>query len=58
MIAGRLGDVAGIYLPETRRHLTDVMREMQVSAGEAVVRLVEELGRRPDCAARLALTLN
>lgn len=42
MIAGRLGDVAGIYLPETRRHLTDVMSEMQVSAGEAVVRLVEE----------------
>jgi N-acyl-D-amino-acid deacylase len=42
MITGRLGDVAGIYLPETRRHLTDVMREMQVSAGEAVVRLVEE----------------
>jgi N-acyl-D-aspartate/D-glutamate deacylase len=41
-IAGRLGDVAGIYLPETRRHLTDVMREMQVSAGEAVVRLVEK----------------
>ena len=42
MIAGRLGDVAGIYLPQTRRHLTDVMREMQVSAGEAVVRLVEK----------------
>ena len=42
MIAGRLGDVAGIYLPETRRHLTDVMRELQVSAGEAVVRLVEK----------------
>jgi N-acyl-D-amino-acid deacylase len=41
-IAGRLGDVAGIYLPETRRHLTDVMREMQLSAGEAVMRLVEQ----------------
>ncbi|HET7696565.1 MAG TPA: amidohydrolase family protein [Vicinamibacterales bacterium] len=41
-IAGRLGDVAGIYLPETRRHLTDVMRQMEVSAGEAVVRLVEK----------------
>jgi N-acyl-D-amino-acid deacylase len=31
-----------IYLPETRRKLTDVMAEMQVSAGEAVVRLLEQ----------------
>jgi N-acyl-D-aspartate/D-glutamate deacylase len=45
-IAARIADVAGIYLPETRRHLTDVMSEMQVSAGEAVVRLLEQ-GRQP-----------
>ena len=33
---------ANIYLPQTRRHLTDVMSEMQVSPGEAVVRLLEQ----------------
>jgi N-acyl-D-amino-acid deacylase len=33
---------ADIYLPQTRRKLTDVMSEMQVSAGEAVVRLLEQ----------------
>jgi N-acyl-D-amino-acid deacylase len=38
----RFGGAAGIYLPATRRELTSVMREMNVSAGEAVVRLLEQ----------------
>ena len=38
-IAARFTD---IYLPQTRRKLADVMTEMQVSAGEAVIRLLEQ----------------
>jgi N-acyl-D-aspartate/D-glutamate deacylase len=38
----RFGGPEGVYLPATQRELTDVMRELQVSAGEAVVRLLEE----------------
>ena len=38
----RFGGAAGIYLPATRSELTSVMREMNVSAGEAVVRLLEQ----------------
>jgi N-acyl-D-aspartate/D-glutamate deacylase len=38
----RFGGAAGINLPATRRELTSVMREMNVSAGEAVVRLLEQ----------------
>jgi N-acyl-D-amino-acid deacylase len=37
----RFGGAAGVYLPATRQELVTVMREMQVSAGEAVVRLLE-----------------
>jgi N-acyl-D-amino-acid deacylase len=37
----RFGGPASVYLPETKRELTAVMGEMQVSAGEAVVRLLE-----------------
>ncbi len=37
----RFGGPAGIHLPEMKQDLTDVMRELQVSAGEAVVRLLE-----------------
>ena len=39
IMAARFAD---IYLPQTRRHLTDVVSEMQVSPGEAVVRLLEQ----------------
>ena len=35
------GGAAGVTLPESKQELTTVMREMQVSAGEAVVRLLE-----------------
>lgn len=42
ILSARLLDVSSVYLPETRRHLTDVMSEMQVSTGEAVVRLLEK----------------
>lgn len=38
----RFGGPEGVYLPATGRELTDVMREMQVSGGEAVVRLLEQ----------------
>lgn len=37
----RFGGPQGVYLPGVKRELTDVMRELQVSAGEAVVRLLE-----------------
>lgn len=35
---------ASILDPQTKQRLTDVMRELQVSAGEAVVRLLEQHG--------------
>jgi N-acyl-D-aspartate/D-glutamate deacylase len=38
----RFNGAAGVYLPATQRQLVDVMREMDVGAGEAVVRLVEQ----------------
>jgi len=37
----RFGGAAGVYLPELKQELTTVMRDMQVPAGEAVVRLLE-----------------
>jgi N-acyl-D-amino-acid deacylase len=40
-MSARFGGAAGIYLPELKRELTAVMRDMQVPAGEAVVRLLE-----------------
>ena len=42
IIAARFGDASSIYLPATQRQLTDVMAQMQVGAGEAVIRLLEE----------------
>lgn len=38
----RFGGPAGVYLYESGRNLTDVMQTMNASAGEAVLRLVEE----------------
>jgi N-acyl-D-aspartate/D-glutamate deacylase len=38
----RFGGAAGVYLPATRKELTAVMRDMNVPAGEAVVRLLEQ----------------
>ena len=38
----RFGGAGGVYLPATRQELTAVMRDMNVSAGEAVVRLLEQ----------------
>jgi N-acyl-D-amino-acid deacylase len=40
-MTARFGGAAGVYLPELKQELTAVMREMQVPAGEAVVRLLE-----------------
>jgi N-acyl-D-amino-acid deacylase len=37
----RFNGPEGVYLPATRRQLVDVMREMDVSAGEAVLEIVE-----------------
>jgi len=38
----RFGGAAGVFLPQTKQELTDIMREMQVSPGEAVVRILEK----------------
>ena len=38
----RFGGAAGIYLPATNQELTAVMQTMNVTAGEAVVRLLEQ----------------
>jgi N-acyl-D-amino-acid deacylase len=40
-MSARFGGAAGVYLPELKQELTAVMRDMQVPAGEAVVRLIE-----------------
>jgi len=42
----RFGGADGVYLPTTQQELTDVMRAMGVSAGEAVVRLLEQSNMR------------
>jgi N-acyl-D-aspartate/D-glutamate deacylase len=41
-MTARFGGAAPVYLPATRRQLTAVMQAMGVSAGEAVVRLLEQ----------------
>ena len=41
-MAARFGGAAGVYLPELKRELVDVMQERGVRGGEAVVRLLEE----------------
>jgi len=38
----RFNGAEGVFLPATRQQLVDVMREMNVSAGEAVVRILEQ----------------
>jgi len=57
----RFGGPEGVYVTTIRRELTDVMREMGVGAGEAVVRLLERqdmgailrFGAEPDLVAIL-----
>jgi hypothetical protein len=41
-MTARFGGAAGVYLPATKQQLTEVMQTMGVSAGEAVVRLLEQ----------------
>ncbi len=41
-MTARFGGAAAVYLPATRQQLTAVMQTMGVSAGEAVVRLLEQ----------------
>ncbi|HEX7137476.1 MAG TPA: amidohydrolase family protein, partial [Vicinamibacterales bacterium] len=38
----RFGGASGVFLPATRQELTSVMRDLNVPAGEAVVRLLEQ----------------
>jgi N-acyl-D-amino-acid deacylase len=38
----RFNGAEGVFLPATKQQLVDVMREMQVPAGEAVVRILEQ----------------
>src|SRR5262245_855536 len=38
----RFSGPEGVYLPATKRQLTDVMREQNTSAGETVVRILEQ----------------
>jgi N-acyl-D-aspartate/D-glutamate deacylase len=38
----RFGGAEGVYLPATRRQLVDIVRDQQVSPGEAVVRILEQ----------------
>jgi N-acyl-D-aspartate/D-glutamate deacylase len=38
----RFGGPEGVFLPTTRRELVDIMREQQASAGEAVIRVLEQ----------------
>jgi N-acyl-D-aspartate/D-glutamate deacylase len=40
-MSARFGGPAGVFLPASRRELTDVMKEMNVGAGEALLRLLE-----------------
>ncbi len=40
-MTARFGGPASVFLPSMKQDLTDVMRELQVPAGEAVVRLLE-----------------
>jgi N-acyl-D-aspartate/D-glutamate deacylase len=41
-MAARFGGPAGILFPATQRKLVDIMREQQASAGETVVRILEQ----------------
>jgi len=38
----RFGGAEGVYLPAVKRELVDIAREMNVSAGEAVLRILEQ----------------
>ena len=42
MLTARLGGAAGVYLPRTRQELVTIMRAENVSAGEAIVRIVAQ----------------
>lgn len=47
-MAARFGGPEGVFLPDTQRELTDVMREFGVEdGGEAVLRLLSEQASRP-----------
>jgi len=39
----RFGGAAGVYLPAIKRELADIAKEQQVSPGEAVVRILEQV---------------
>jgi N-acyl-D-amino-acid deacylase len=41
-MSARFGGPQGVYMPALKRELTDVMKELGVSGGEAVVRVLEQ----------------
>jgi N-acyl-D-aspartate/D-glutamate deacylase len=41
-MAARFGGPQGVYMPASKRELTDVMKELGVSGGEALVRVLEK----------------
>jgi hypothetical protein len=41
-MTARFGGAAGVFLPTTRRELVDLMREQGTSAGETVIRVLEQ----------------
>ena len=45
-MAARFGGPQGVYLPRSQQELTAVMKEMNASAGETIVRILEQ-GRDP-----------
>ena len=43
-MAARFGGAQGVYLPRTQQELTAVMKEMNASGGETIVRILEQTG--------------
>ena len=41
-MTARFGGAVGVFLPATKRELTDVMRELNATPGETVIRLLEQ----------------
>jgi len=42
VIDGRFSGPGGVYLPETKQQLTEIMRERHIPAGEAVIQVLEK----------------
>jgi N-acyl-D-amino-acid deacylase len=42
VVNGRFGGPPGVYLPDTKQQLTDIMRDRHIPAGEAVIQVLEK----------------